>query len=411
LNLYLFNDNDSAAVYGIGTYLHELTHALKGTSIIVRIVHLRSVRAKFEIVKTDHFENWYIPEVRYENTSVDAIQEIEDYFHNVVYILRLYIKDTKDLIFQFNYVNCQLLAKELKAAFDCKTVVIVHYTKWHLELQGNLQRLHSIKEKSEKHRNSFEQIMYTVDEYEGALYKEVDRVVALSQHMKNILEDKYQLDQGKISVISNGLKDITSNKVNDREVLRRKWCISDNEFVILFVGRLHSVKGLIFLIRAFRKLLEEFPDCRLIIAGNGNYDEYLQEAKDICMKLSFTGLLEKKELYELYQIANLGVVPSLYEPFGYVAVEMMMHELPIVATVTSGLSEVVDDTCGLKVPVMEFPDNVEIDTTLLAQKILYILTNPAEAREMGQNGRKRYLKEYTSEVFRRNMLQLYESLY
>ena len=124
----------------------------------------------------------------------------------------------------------------------------------------------------------------------------------------------------------------------------------------------------------------------------------------------FTGFLEKHELYELVQIADIGVVPSLYEPFGYVAVEMMMHGLPVVAAATSGLNEVVDDSCGLKIPIIEYPDKVEIDTDLLADKIIYLLQHPEEAKQIGLNGRKRYLKEYSSEVFRKNMLNFYNSL-
>lgn len=84
------------------------------------------------------------------------------------------------------------------------------------------------------------------------------------------------------------------------------------------------------------------------MAGSGNYDICFQEAKDICTKITFTGLLNKKDLNEIYQIADIGIVPSLFEPFGYVAIEMMMHELPVVATTTSGLNEVVNNACGLK---------------------------------------------------------------
>jgi len=90
---------------------------------------------------------------------------------------------------------------------------------------------------------------------------------------------------------------------------------------------------------------------------------------------------------------------------------MMMHSLPVVVTETSGLNEVVDNTCGLKVPITELPDKVEIDTALLAQKILYLLQHPAEARKMGVYGRKRYLKEYSSDIFRKNLLNFYTSLY
>ena len=411
MNLYLFNDNDSAAVYGIGTYLKELTKAVDGSAINVHIIHLHSARKKFEIVKTDDAENWYIPEVRYENHTLDAIREIEDYYRNTIYLFRLHIKDTEDLIFHFNFNNCYSLATGLKKAFNCKTVSTVHYTKWHLELHGHLNMLRMMKAKSEKQRSSYEQMMYLAFEYESALFREVDQVIVLSHHMRGILETDYHLDLCKISVIPNGLEDIRPVCENGSKVLQKKWHISEKEYLILFAGRLQPVKGLIFLINAFRILLDKYPDCRLLVAGSGNYDTYFQEARDICTKITFTGLLEKKELYELYQIADVGVVPSLFEPFGYVAVEMMMHELPIVATATSGLNEVVDDCCGLKIPIIEHSDRIEIDSNLLAEKIIYLLEHPDKARKMGQNGRKRYLSEYSSEVFRRNMLNFYTSLY
>ena len=257
----------------------------------------------------------------------------------------------------------------------------------------------------------YEQLLISTDDYENMLFREVDRVIALSQHMQKMLINEYNIVPDKISVIPNGLNDTHSIHVNNRVNLRTKWHLSDKEFIILFAGRLHPVKGLQFLIRAFRKVLETLPDCRLMIAGNGNYDIYIQESKDICTKITFTGLLEKKELYELYQIADVGVTPSLYEPFGYVAVEMMMHGLPIVATATSGLNEVVDDTSGLKIPIIQHPDRVEIDTSLYAEKILYLLQHSEEAIKLGQNGRKRYEKMYTSEVFGRNMLDFYKSIF
>ena len=113
-----------------------------------------------------------------------------------------------------------MLARGLKAVFDCKTVTVIHYTKWQLELHGNLLRLRTIKSKFEKQRNSFEQMMYVSYEYESKLFKEVDRVITLSQHMEKILIDEYQLDPNKISVIPNGLNDVLSERsiIRHREV-------------------------------------------------------------------------------------------------------------------------------------------------------------------------------------------------
>ena len=414
MNLYLFNDNDSAATFGIGTYINELIHALESTGIHIFIVHLHSNRPEFEIEKTDDtglnsVENWYIPEVRNHRTFDGDVQQIEDYFDNVIYLLRLYIQDTTDLVFHFNFNLCYRLAQGLKKMFNCKTVTTIHFMKWAFELQGNTKKLLALKSKQVNQMSKYEQYLYATDEYEKMLYKEVDRVIVLSQYDKNFLCSEYQIDAGKIFVIPNGLNDSNAVLESKRNELRRKWHVSDKESLILFVGRLHQVKGLIFLMRAFRKVLEKMPDCRLLIAGSGYYDIYIQEAKEISAKVSFTGFLDKKDLSEIYQIADVGVVPSLYEPFGYVAIEMMMHSLPIVATATSGLNEVVDEACGMKIPIIEQPESIDMDTDLLSEKILYLFQNSNEASKLGQNGRKRFLQEYSSEVFRRNMMEFYQT--
>ena len=430
MNLYLFNDNDSSARFGIGTYLSELTQVLENTDIHVHIVHLHSVRPEFEIVSstsltnrifngqtglqgsmTANVENWYIPEVCNQNTFSGPIQKVEYYYRNVIYLLRLHIKDRKNLIFHFNYNQCRTLAKGLKEVFDCRTVTTIHFMKWAFELDGNIEKLRAIKAKDEDKQSPFEQLIYTTDEYECSLYEEVDRVIALSHHAKNLLRNEYHIDANKISVIPNGLADTNLLLDNTGKELAANRLLSNNEPLILFAGHLHPVKGLSYLIKAFRKVLETMPQCRLIIAGSGQYDSYIREAKDICTKVVFAGLLEKKELYMLYQIADVGVIPSLYEAFGYVAVEMMMHGLPVVATVTCGLDEVVNDACGLKVPIIAYPDRVEIDTDLMAEKILYLLKNSSEAKRMGRSGRERFLENYTSEIFRKNMMDLYESLF
>ena len=381
MNLYLFIDADKAAVYGTGAYLEELTFALKGSSINVHTVHLHSERKKFEVEKTDDAEKWYIPEVRSGNSSPNVLQEMDNYCLNVAYLLRIHIRDTEDLIFQFNCHRYPLLARELKMAFNCKTVAAVHNSGWMHEPRGY------------------------------SIYRETDRVVALSVHMQRILENGFLPDPDRITVIPNGLRDSILIRENDKEELRRKWHITGREFIILFAGRLHPEKGLIYLIGAFRKVLEKHPESRLMIAGSGNYDMYLQESKDICTKITFTGLLERKELYELYSIAGIGVIPSFDEQCSYVAIEMMMHGMPLIAGTAEGLKEMVEDEItGLHVQLTGYSGSSEMDSSLLAEKILYLLQRPEERKRMGANARRRYEMEYSTERFRQNMLNFYGSL-
>ena len=408
MNLYLFNDNDSASVYGIGTYIKAMTEALKGAYINVHIVNLRSIRPEFEIEKTENIEHWYIPEVRNENTFSGNTTKMEGYFLNVIYFLRLYIKDTKDLVFHFNYNTYHLLAKELKTIFICKTVTTVHFAKWMLGLNSNLSMLHTIKTKPQDIMSKFEKSLIKTDEYENLLYNEVDKVIALCHNMKDILQTEYHIEQEKIVVIPNGLADSSSE---DAATIRKKWRILDDELLVLYAGRLSADKGVNYLIKAFHKVLKTIPNCRLMIAGSGDYNPYMKECEDIWLNVIWTGLLDKNKLYELYSIVDIGVMPSLHEQCSYVAIEMMMHGVPLVASTSSGLAEMVEEgVTGLQVSVIEYPDRVEIDSDVLAEKMLFLLQKSTKRKQMGRNARKRYERLYSSKVMRENMLDFYSSL-
>jgi glycosyltransferase involved in cell wall biosynthesis len=104
-------------------------------------------------------------------------------------------------------------------------------------------------------------------------------------------------------------------------------------------------------------------------------------------------------------------MPSFHEQCSYVAIEMMTHGVPLIASTSTGLKEMIEDgISGLHIPVEEFPDRVEINTELLAEKMLYLLQNPDVARKLGKNARKRYEALYTSEMMGEKMMQLYQSI-
>lgn len=407
INLYIFNETRRGGIYGVGTYIRELIAALRGSDTTICVVNITSDKPQIQTEEVEGVKYWYIPKLVQEQRTTDDQKITAMYYRNVVYLLQLHIEDKNNLLFHLNYNQCGELADELKKAFDCRIVSVVHFTDWGFKIFDNLPRLRNILHG--EHPDSFgEEVKKSVEE-DKSYYSKVDRIVCLSDYMREILCRDYGLDPTKIAVVPNGLSDV-SNTLVDRKFLRKKWNIPRGEKIILFAGRIDEVKGISYLIRSFREIVDKFPRFRLIIAGSGSYDTCLQEAKSICTKITFAGLLEKEELHELYSIADIGVVPSLFEPFGFVAVEMMMHGLPVIATETSGLNEVVDPTCGLKIPLEKQQDSVTIDPSFLAQKMVYLIQHPAEARKMGRNGRNRYLKKYTTEAFRRNMIDLYSSL-
>ncbi len=403
MNLYLLNETRLGAVYGIGTYIRELTTALKNSDIHVCIVNLTSEKSQIEIEEIDGIKHWYFPlPVQWRSNS----EEQWDLYHrNVVYLFQLHIKDKKDLIFHLNYNQKGKLAEELKKSFDCRIVLTIHYLDWCFKLSGNLTCFRQLLE-IQSDDNYIEELKGAFQK-EKETFKLVDHIICLSEKTRQILQDDYKIKPEKITLIYNGLTD--NRPIIKKSVLRKKYHIPDAP-IILFAGRLDNLKGLTYALRAFKIVLKTYPDCRFIIAGSGAFDAHMIECEDIWINVTWTGQINKDKLYELYTIADIGIIPSFSEQCNYVAIEMMMHGLPIIGT-SIGLCEMIENNItGLHIPVIEHIDRLEIDSSLLAEKIVYLLQHPTEAKQMGQNGRKRYLENYSSDIFRKNMLKMYKSV-
>ena len=150
---------------------------------------------------------------------------------------------------------------------------------------------------------------------------------------------------------------------------------------ILFSGRLVKQKGIEFLIRAFYYVKEKYPDICLKIAGDGDYESYLKRLATNLMiseKVQFLGLKSEQELSLLYQKAQIVIIPSIYEPFGMVALEAMACGRPVVASRVGGLKEIIEEG---KTGYFAEPENY-LD---LAQSIMLLLANESHRHQLGQN--------------------------
>lgn len=406
MNLYIFHTSSEAAVYGIGTYIRELATALRYSKIKVCVVNLRAHIPQIRMEETsDGIKRWYFPEP-IEQMVTDHQSDL--YYRNIVYLLQLYMEDKSNLIFHLNANKSSTFAKELKKAFDCKIVLTIHYFDWCFKLSGNLVHFRQLR-KTQQSVQGCEDTEYLKEGFqkEKDTFEVVDQIICLSKNTMYILQDDYKIKPDKITVVYNGRTDCKISV--EKSVLRQKYGISDAP-IFLFAGRLDSAKGLKYALKAFRIVLKTHPECRFIIAGNGEFNTYMIECEDIYMNVVWTGLISTDKLYELYTIADLGIMPSFHEQCSYVAIEMMMHGLPIIGSNSTGLYEMIENNItGLHIPVIEYADKAEIDSSLLAEKMLYLLQHPIEAKQMGQNGRRRYLNNYSSNIFRENMLKMYES--
>ncbi|MEM3011369.1 MAG: glycosyltransferase family 4 protein, partial [Candidatus Bathyarchaeia archaeon] len=227
----------------------------------------------------------------------------------------------------------------LKHVFRKPLIVTIHSTEI-----GRRNGLHSDYEKM-------------IHETEAWLTYEAWRVICCSNYMISHVKWAFGLPEDKLVMIPNGVdvKEYEKDVNVDLNSFRRRFALPE-EKIVLFVGRLVYEKGIHVLINAVPKILDKV-NAKFVIVGSGYMKESLSEIvrkMGLAHKVMFTGFLDDETLRKLQKCADVSVVPSLFEPFGIVALEAMAAKSPVVVSDSGGLSEIVEhDITGVKV----YPDN------------------------------------------------------
>ncbi|MEA2346660.1 MAG: glycogen synthase [Thermoleophilaceae bacterium] len=177
-----------------------------------------------------------------------------------------------------------------------------------------------------------------------------ERVITCSSYMREHVCDIYGLDETAVAVIPNGIDPADLEPAGDLEELRERFA-EPHERLVLLVGRLVYEKGFQLALEALPGLIERVGDVRFVVAGSGTHEEQLREqAHDLGLDDhgTFLGWIGDDVLHSLYRIADLTVIPSIYEPFGLVALEAMASGCPCLVADTGGLREVVTEEVGLR---------------------------------------------------------------
>jgi glycogen(starch) synthase len=173
--------------------------------------------------------------------------------------------------------------------------------------------------------------------------RRADHVITCSHYMRGHVADVYGLDEANISVIPNGIDPDDLQPVGDLVDLRAQFAAPDERLVLL-VGRLVYEKGFQLALEAMPGLIRRLGNVRFLVAGSGTHEAQLkQQAEKLGLMEhgTFLGWIGDDVLHSLYRIADLTVVPSIYEPFGLVALEAMASGCPCIVADTGGLKEVV----------------------------------------------------------------------
>ncbi|MBJ7518088.1 MAG: glycosyltransferase family 4 protein [Solirubrobacteraceae bacterium] len=217
---------------------------------------------------------------------------------------------------------CDHLAKR----FGCPMVATIHATEYGRH-QGWV----------DKHPQSW---IHGVEKW---MVHRADRVITCSHYMQGHVADIFDIDESRITVIPNGIDPLDLQPVDDLATLRANFAAPDQRLVLL-VGRLVYEKGFQLALEALVPIIEELGDVRFLVAGSGTHEAELRaQATELGLDEhgTFLGWIGDDVLHSLYRIADLCVIPSLYEPFGLVALEAMASGCPCIVADTGGLREVV----------------------------------------------------------------------
>ena len=255
-----------------------------------------------------------------------------------------------------------------------------------------------------------------------------DLILANSNATKILLEKKFGISKKKIKFIYNGV-DISINRNN--EPLKNKK--NKNYFYVGFIGRLDTPKGVHVLIDAIGKLKNK--NIRLIIAGDGPLKLRLLDRAQELRSVSFIGRIS--DTREFFNTIDLLVVPSIREPFGNVCIEAGLYKVPVLASYVDGIPEIIENnisgelirpknsaissfTRGSKLlPLPEYvvnPDNcelfkpMEIDSSELAEKILFLSSNPEKLLKYANKAHSNIVNNFSIERYTNQLQTIYLDL-
>jgi glycogen(starch) synthase len=235
---------------------------------------------------------------------------------------------------------------------------------------------------------------------ERAMARRADHLITCSQYMRGHVSRVFGVRASKVTVIPNGVDPSELEPVEpDLPALRARFA-SDRELLVLLVGRLVYEKGFHLALDALAPVIRRRSRVRFVIAGTGTAEQELKRQAQRLGLLghgTFLGWVGDDMLRSLYRISDLCIVPSIYEPFGIVALEAMASGCLCIVADTGGLREVVpgDETVGLRFPAK--------DSEALGVALERVLTDDVERGRLVAEAREHVLQFDWSEVARRTL--------
>jgi len=338
LNIILINSRDISKLYGIGSYLINLRNELS-LNRDVNVIYVEIEFAESGSVLVKKKNNFTTINITLKQAF--HIKHISSTCASLIFHTIILNTNIKDGIFHLNVSDDLELSKiaknkSFKVIFTQHTSIFNESTK-------------------EYYREKI-----------PPLYKIIDGCIFLSEETKKVAHKYLLFPEEKSTVIYNGINLVKTPSSQD--IIRKKLGFLNEDFIAIFVGRLDKSKGLTELIIAFKKFCTGSYNKKLIIIGGGDFVTYLNITKDNIANFYFTGFLNKKELFDFYQIADLGILPSHSEQSSLTVVEMIHNDIPLILSDIAGFS-IFKDNEVIKTPINISNEGININIDALVKNL------------------------------------------
>lgn len=233
------------------------------------------------------------------------------------------------------------------------------------------------------------------------------RVIACSEYMRDEISDYFQCPRDKIDVVPNGVETERFDRLDGQDFSHfRNMYALPYEQIVFNVGRVVYEKGVQVLVQAMPLILAQQPGAKVVVAGKGPELESLRSLAwklGVGEKILFTGFISDEDRDRLFKIADCAVFPSLYEPFGIVALEAMAAKSPVVVSEVGGLKDVVQHA---ETGITVYPD----DPQSLAWGIVHTLQHPKWSAARVANAYQVAVEEYNWERIARMTVDVYRRI-
>ncbi|MBO9129633.1 glycosyltransferase family 4 protein [Bacillus sp. 165] len=338
-----------------GHSVHVITTFIEGESVYEckHNVHIHRVKSLYE--NKDHFYKW-----------INGLNEAM-----LQYVNCFFSKNEFDLIHAHDWLVCTS-AIAIKQKYNIPLITTIHATE-----HGRNNGIHT-------------KLQYEIHMKEKELTQASDAIVVCSQYMKVEVAEILNASQQSIFVFPNGIDDKFFEQVTGSTDIRTKYQL-ENQKLVFSIGRIVNEKGFQTIVDAAPSVIAKCRNVFFIIAGKGPMLEYyrrLVNDRGLSKTIKFLGHITEEEQRAFLQQSDIVLVPSLYEPFGIVALEGMLAKKPTIVSDVGGLSEIISHgRTGYK---ME-PGN----SHSLVQQITAVLDEKKEAEKIAQEGQRYVLEHYS----------------